>query len=214
MLPKLAGMILAGFALWFQPLSARAHPHVWVKVSSVLMFGTGGKIVGVRHVWTFDKVYSAFATQGMGQDGVPMDKALQALARVNVRQLAEHNYFTSLKAAGAYRKFSTARNQKLTLDSNKILTLHFEAMLEKPVAARPVAVLRVYDPTYFVAFDFVPGKPVKLTGSPEGCSLSILRPKPLTAALQKRLDQVQDTDESPGATFGLFLSSSAIAACP
>jgi len=213
-LSHFAGVMLAGLALCFQPTAALAHPHVWVKVRSVLIFGAGGEIVGVRHAWTFDKVYSAFATQGMGKDGVPIERALQALAKVNVSQLAEHNYFTSLKAAGAYREFSSAKNQRLTLDANKILTLHFDAMLTKPVAARPVAILRVYDPTYFVAFDFVPAKPVKMAGSPEGCSLSIIRPKPLTAMQQKRLDQVQGTNESPGATFGLFLSSGAIVACP
>ena len=52
-------------------LAASAHPHVWVAVKSEVLFGADGKITGIRHAWTFDEMYSAFATQGFGTDGKP-----------------------------------------------------------------------------------------------------------------------------------------------
>ncbi len=41
-----------------------AHPHVWVPSSAQLVF-THGTITAVRSTWTFDEMYSAFASQGL-----------------------------------------------------------------------------------------------------------------------------------------------------
>ena len=66
-------------------IGASAHPHVWVVVKSEVLFGANGKITGIRHAWTFDDMYSAFATQGLGSDGKPpTPEQLAPLAKVNV----------------------------------------------------------------------------------------------------------------------------------
>ena len=44
---------------------ASAHPHVWVTMRSELVYGPDGTITGIRHAWTFDDMFSAFATQGI-----------------------------------------------------------------------------------------------------------------------------------------------------
>jgi ABC-type uncharacterized transport system substrate-binding protein len=44
---------------------AAAHPHVWVVLKSQLIYDKAGLVTGVRHVWTFDDVYSAFLIQGL-----------------------------------------------------------------------------------------------------------------------------------------------------
>src|SRR5436305_1936766 len=81
----------AGILLLFATsVAASAHPHVWVAVKSEVLFGGDGKISGIRHAWTFDEMYSAFATQGFGKDGkAPTSEELQPLAKVNVESLAE-----------------------------------------------------------------------------------------------------------------------------
>ncbi|MCC2096211.1 MAG: DUF1007 family protein [Hyphomicrobiales bacterium] len=211
--PWLSAALLFLFAaLYAYPV--QAHPHVWVKVRSAYVFTPEGKIAGVRHAWTFDGMYSAFAIQGLGKDGVPVEKGLQALARVNVAQLKEYGYFTVLRVGGRKLTFSGAKDQSIILDKKKVMTLSFTLMLKTPVAAKPAAVLKVVDPSYFVAFDFDKGEAVRLAGAPEGCSISMMRPRPLTVAQQKRLEAVQGTNESPGEGFGIFLATSAIAACP
>ena len=208
------GLVAALAALHVVPPSARAHPHVWVEVRSELVFAPDGSITGVRHAWTFDDMYSAFAIQGLGKDGVPIEDALRALAKVNVTQLAEYGFFTALRIGGKEVKFASAKDQNITMNEKKIITLHFTAVLDKPTKARPVAVLKVFDPTYFVAFDFAKKNGVKLAGAPKGCSLSMMTPKPLSAADAQRLADVKDTNDSPGAGFGIKLATSAIAACP
>jgi ABC-type uncharacterized transport system substrate-binding protein len=209
----LVALLPALLALLFA-LPAKAHPHVWVSVRSEYVFTPDGMIAGIRHAWTFDDMYSAYAIQGLGKDGVPVDKGLAALAKVNVSQLAEYGYFTFLRIGGKKMTFAEAKEPSLTLNEKKVMTLHFTLMLREPVKARPAAVLKVVDPSYFVAFDFAKQNAVKLAGAPAGCSISMMRPKPLTAAQQKRLEAVQGTNESPGEGFGVFLATSAIAACP
>src|SRR5580704_16094552 len=54
----LAGLLAAG-------ASARAHPHVWVTMQGELVYAPDGSITGVRYAWTFDDMFSAFATQGL-----------------------------------------------------------------------------------------------------------------------------------------------------
>ena len=44
---------------------ARAHPHVWITMHTELVYAPDGKITGIRHAWSFDDMFSTFATQGM-----------------------------------------------------------------------------------------------------------------------------------------------------
>ena len=46
---------------------ALAHPHVWVTIRSQILYAPDGTVTGVRHAWTFDDMFSAFATQGTAQ---------------------------------------------------------------------------------------------------------------------------------------------------
>jgi ABC-type uncharacterized transport system substrate-binding protein len=206
----LAGAILMVLA----PPAVQAHPHVWVSVRSQYVFDAGGKIAGIRHSWTFDEMYSAFALQGLGKDGVPVETGLKALAKVNVTQLAEYGYFTLLRVGGRKIAFSGAKDQMITLDDKRNATLHFTLVLKQPIAAKPAAMLKVVDPSYYVAFDFAKKEPVTLTNAPKGCSISMVVPQPLTAAQRMRLEAVAGTNDSPGTDFGILLASSAIAACP
>jgi ABC-type uncharacterized transport system substrate-binding protein len=46
---------------------AQAHPHVWVTMNEELLYASDGSVTGIRHAWTFDDMFSAFATQGIAQ---------------------------------------------------------------------------------------------------------------------------------------------------
>ena len=79
----LAVLLLTGGA-------ASAHPHVWVTVKSAVVYGPDGSVIGIRHAWAFDDMYSTFATQGLEQKkkGEFSREELQPLAQVNV-EIAE-----------------------------------------------------------------------------------------------------------------------------
>src|SRR5215216_7542912 len=90
-----AGLVMATAA-------AHAHPHVWVTVKSELVYAPDGTVTGVRHAWTFDDMFSTFATQGIESKtkGEFTRDELKPLAEVNVTSLKEFGFFTFMKAAG------------------------------------------------------------------------------------------------------------------
>ena len=56
-------MIVTG--LMVKPGTASAHPHVWVKATSQIMYAEDGSIKGIRHAGTFDDMFSTYAVQGI-----------------------------------------------------------------------------------------------------------------------------------------------------
>jgi ABC-type uncharacterized transport system substrate-binding protein len=195
---------------------ALAHPHVWVAVKAEAVLGADGKVVAIRHHWTFDDMYSAFVTANLGKDGQPpTSDDLQSVAQTNVESLKEFDYFTFGKLNGKPVKYSDPKEFSMTYDpKEEMATLHFTLPLAKPAETKKAFTFAVYDPSYFVAFSFDKGEPVRLDGGPKGCSMSVLKPHALDDEEQKKLNQAMTENFSPGEDFAFRLADRAIIACP
>lgn len=202
-------------ALFSLATPACAHPHVWVSAREKLLFSPEGKIIGVRHVWTFDDMYSAFATQGLGKDGQPPTKEeLAPLAKTNVESLAEYRYFTVAKSGPKIFRFGEPVDYELTADAKKIVTLSFTLPLAEPASPQKPFTLMVYDPSYFVDFELAKDDPVSLQGAPSGCSVNNLRPDPLNQDDAKKLSESFFTGLPIGTDFGVKMAPRSIIVCP
>ncbi|MFL6811811.1 MAG: DUF1007 family protein, partial [Bradyrhizobium canariense] len=97
----LFGLLLA-IVLSLASGAAQAHPHVWITASSELLYAADGTITGVRHAWTFDDMFSAYAVQGLESKakGAYTREELGPLAQTNVESLKEYAYFTFARADG------------------------------------------------------------------------------------------------------------------
>ena len=194
---------------------AWAHPHVFVTAREQVIFGSDGKITGIRAAWKFDDMYSAFAIQGLGDpDKILTQEQLAPLAKTNVESLAEFGWFTVGRAFGKPVQFSEPVDYSLDEGADKLVTLHFTLPLKTPTATGPFFNLQIYDPTYFVAFDYETKDPVTLVNPPPGCSVSVAKPKPLDNTDSQKLSEAFFTNMSPGTDFGIKLASRAIVACP
>jgi ABC-type uncharacterized transport system substrate-binding protein len=158
---------------------ALAHPHVFVSVKSVLVLDSNARITAIKHLWTFDEAFSAYASLGLDadKDGVLSEAELAPLAQVNVETLHESAFFTFLRKGKNDLPFDAPKDYKLTHDG-KQLTLHFTLPLQGEAVPVRETKLEVYDPAYFVAFDFAADAPVQVEGA--ACSASIKRPKART----------------------------------
>ena len=202
-------------AVLLLPMRAWAHPHIFIVVRSEAVFNADGKIEAVRHAWQFDEFYSAFAVQGLGSEGkLPTREELLPLAKINVEQLAEYGYFTVAKVAGKPVEFGAPKDYWLDEAADKLVTLHFTLPLKTPASATKAFSLQVYDPTYFIAYDFDDHDPIVLVNAPKGCSANVNKPGPLVADETKKLSESFFSGLSPGDGFGLKLSSRALIACP
>lgn len=169
---------------------AAAHPHVWVTIRSQIVYAPDGRATAVRHAWTFDDMFSAFATQGLPQQtkGRFTREELAPLAEVNVTSLKEYGYFTFAKADGRAVAFLDPKDYWLDYN-DAMLTLHFVLPLREPVAGKRLE-LEVYDETYFVAFELAPQQPAALDGAPQGCTVATRGPQELSTEQAQRLSEL------------------------
>ena len=210
-------VVLAAVALAAASVAAQAHPHVWVIIKSEVVYAPDGTVTGVRHAWTFDDMFSAFAVQGLERKSKsdPTREELAPLAEVNVGSLKEFDYFSYAKADGKKLQFSdpAAGEYWLTYDDAR-LTLHFTLKLKTPVKAKALD-LEVYDPSYFVDFTFEEKDPVKLAGAPAGCRVSAAKPQDENAAAQaKRLAELPRDAPNDGVNYGMLFANKIAVACP
>jgi ABC-type uncharacterized transport system substrate-binding protein len=181
--------LLAAFALLIGlPSIAAAHPHVFVDAREEIVFDADGRMTAIRHIWQFDEAFTAFAIQGLDAngDGKLSDEELQPLAKVNVDSLKEYAYFTSLKVEGRRVPVTPPTEYWLAFHSGR-LTLFYTLPLKTPVAPGRNATLEVFDPEYFVAFDFVKDHTITLTGAPAACKAAYRPPHELDDATMAKL---------------------------
>jgi ABC-type uncharacterized transport system substrate-binding protein len=179
--------------------SVSAHPHVLVDAKSEVVFGDNGLIASVRQIWRFDPAFSAYAIQGLDTDGdgVYSDDELKPLAKVNVESLKEFDFFTYLTVGTDELDFVEPKEYWLELHGDQ-LTLFFNLPLKASIAVGPETTLEVFDPEYFVAFNFVKEDPVTLDGAAEGCTATYYPPRELDDQTMAMLGALpQDQRELP-----------------
>jgi ABC-type uncharacterized transport system substrate-binding protein len=192
---------------------AEAHPHVWVTFRSEVLYAADGSMTGVRHAWTFDDMFSAYALQGTphAKKGQYTREELASLAQVNVDSLKEYGYFTFARADGKKLKFSDPVDYWLEY-KNATLTLHFTLPLKAAATAKAVQI-EVYDPTIFVDFEFAKDGPVTLSGAPQ-CLLTYDLPHQPTPAEQLRLSQLDSEPLDAFSTYGETFANKILVKCP
>jgi ABC-type uncharacterized transport system substrate-binding protein len=186
----LAAVGLIGLATAGVARDAVAHPHVFLTQKVTVVFEQGA-IVALDHVWTFDEFYSAMAVEGLdkNKDGIYSRDELAELAKVNIDGLREFNYYTFAKLAGADLKVGTVTDYWME-HGKGALSLHFRVPLDKPVLGEANGFeFAVYDPSYFVAFDYKDGESIRLSDTaPKTCKAAIAEPEK-TAADARRLGE-------------------------
>jgi ABC-type uncharacterized transport system substrate-binding protein len=171
-------------------------------------------MTGVRHAWTFDDMFSAFALQGIhhARKGQYTREELASLAQLNVDSLKEYAYFTFARGDGKKLKFSGPVDYWLEY-RNPALVLHFTLPLKTPVIAKGMQV-EVYDPTIFVDFEFAKEKPVSLDGAPPQCLLTVDLPHQPTPAEQLKLSQLDLTPLDASSAYGEIFANKMLVKCP
>ena len=196
--------------------AASAHPHVWVTMKSAVVYGPDGSITGVRHAWTFDDMYSAFAVQGLEskKKGEFTTEELKPLAQVNVESLKEYDFFTYAKANGKNVTFTEPVDYSLEFNpKDTVLTLHFVLPLKAPLKAKALE-LEVFDPSYFVDFSLVEKDPVSLEKAPAGCQIGLAKPQEMTKEMAQKLAEIPPDGKIPDNSYGAAFSNKISVKCP
>jgi ABC-type uncharacterized transport system substrate-binding protein len=211
-LTRLVIAALAGLLAASGP--AIAHPHVWVTMKTAVVYAPDGSAVGVRQAWTFDDMFSTFATQGLEskKKGVFTREELAPLAKVNIESLKEFDYFTYAKENGKKAVFAEPVDYHLEF-KDSMLTLHFLLPFKAPVKVKTLD-LEVYDTAYFVDFQLAEKDAVALAGAPAGCQVSVGKPQEMSKELAQRLAQIGPGQQIPENTYGAQFANKIAVKCP
>jgi ABC-type uncharacterized transport system substrate-binding protein len=206
-------LLVAALAV-FAATAAAAHPHVWVTMKSELVYAPDGRVTGVRHAWTFDDMFSTFATQGLEskEKGKFTREELAPLAQVNVESLKDFDYFTVAQVDGKKADLSPPVDYWLEF-ADGVLTLHFTLPFKAPAKAQSVNV-EMYDPSWFVDFSFAQTDPVKLVGAPAACRLAVLRPGEGGQTAQKGQPGESFFNSGAGSNYGAQFANKIAVKCP
>lgn len=208
-----ASALALGLLAAAQPVLA--HPHVYIVVKAEALFDAAGRISGIRQAWTFDDMYSAYQVQGLAKDGKRATREDMApLAKEQSEQLAESGFFTVVKDGGKQVEFDKPVDVALEEGEDKLVTLSFTLPLKVPATAAKAFSLQVYDPSYFVSFEFDDKAGLALKDAPKNCISSVSKPPPLVAGDSQKLSESFFSGLSPGANFGIKMASRASVACP
>ncbi|WP_082130499.1 DUF1007 family protein [Kiloniella spongiae] len=165
------------------PSYAQSHPHVWVDAALIIHRNEAGEISALEPVWIFDDLYTASLLPDLDQDqsGKVEKPELLTFAKEAVGNLQEWDYFLKVKREDAsalqYKKEIITDGTVL----NDRLLLRFRLELEDPIKAGTVVQVQMYDPSYFIAIDFIDDKtvsylPSSLPSSLNGCTHNVTHP--------------------------------------
>jgi ABC-type uncharacterized transport system substrate-binding protein len=178
-----------------------------------LLYAPDGSVTGVRHTWTFDDMFSAFAVQGLDQEtnGTFTREELAPLAKVNVESLKEYAYFTYAKVNGKRQRdaFADPIDYWLAYDpKDTVLTLHFTLPFKTAVKAQALN-LEIYDPEFFIDFGFADNELVRLVNAPRRCTAAIEKPRDENFPATLRFDRsllTSEANKGMGASFSNRIS--------
>jgi ABC-type uncharacterized transport system substrate-binding protein len=175
----LSTLLLAATLLAGPPGSASAHPHVWITVTTTVLYDKGA-FTGLEHSWTFDEFYTAMAIEGLDKnnDGIYSREELAELAKVNIDGLKEFGYFTYAVVEGKDAKLQDPTDYWLE-HKDGVLSLHFTVLFQQPIPAKAKGFAYVVqDPAFYIAFLPAKTDPVKLgAGAPKSCKAQVGNPK-------------------------------------
>lgn len=205
-------IVIAGLAaLLFSPTGLLAHPHVWIDMTTKLLFDKNGHVEAMEIHWLFDPFYSAHLAISVREiEKAGNRNAYAEFARGMADRLKKHGYFTEATADGKRLAFARHRGTAAgAIQAGKEkgrfwtqLTVEFE----KPVdPKRQKFVYAVYDPTYYIEILHAEKKPAfTLVGLEKNfCFGDLIKPNPDAEArtFAASLDKTQSGGNDLGRLF-------------
>jgi ABC-type uncharacterized transport system substrate-binding protein len=173
-------LIVSAMVLLATASQARAHPHVFIEMTSDVVFNGDGLINAINVEWVFDPDYSSMATEGLdaNKDGMMSTDELAPLAKENVDSLKEWSYFVYARLNGEKLKWPDVTEYGQHMGDDGRLRMQFVVPFPKPVDPRTAEfVYRIYDPSFYIAIDFAGKEPVEALGSkPPSCQIEVRKP--------------------------------------
>ncbi|MEX0316605.1 MAG: DUF1007 family protein [Ruegeria sp.] len=158
------------------PLSAVAHPHVFIDTGFELIFDDEARLTHVRVTWAYDEFYSLLILEDMGLDqdgdGVLTGEEVKALAGFDAQWVEGYDGDLVVANEGLRVPLSGPQEPTATVEAGRIVTTHLREVTAEPVIASDLSV-KAYDESYYTAYEVA--RPVVVSG-PVSCALERIEP--------------------------------------
>lgn len=176
------------------PAAAGAHPHIFIDAEARFGFDADGRLATVTVSWRYDAFYTLLLLETVEADA-DGDGALTEEDRAKLAEafsIWEPGWHGDafLTAGGAPVGLSDPVGISAEMTDGRVRMTFRRDVVEPPAGDGLAARLKIYDPTYFVAYDVV-GEPA-LDGAPEGCVAAVAAPERTSelAALEATLAEI------------------------
>lgn len=153
---------LLALALTACPVTAFAHPHVFIEAAVRLIYDGDGRLDGAEVTWTYDDFYSLLILSDYGMDpdgdGQLTPQELTQLQGFDADPDPDFDGRLFLSVKGQPVALTPPADFTAALDDGRLVSRHIRRLQEPVDGAQPVD-LRVYDPEFYVDFT-MPDAPV------------------------------------------------------
>ncbi|WP_425092069.1 DUF1007 family protein [Tropicimonas sp. S265A] len=157
---------------------AEAHPHIFIDAGVTLVFDEDGRLGAVRIVWAYDELYSLLIVEERGLDpdfDGKLTEAEQAdLSGFDMNWIEGYEGDAYLMLDGVQIALSEPLEWDAAYEDGRIVTTHLRALPDRIEVAAEPAILQVYDPTYYTAYQLT--LPTRMENAPESCQSQVFVP--------------------------------------
>lgn len=158
------------------PISAGAHPHVFIDTGLEFVVDDTGNLTHVRVTWAYDEFYSLLVLEDMkldqDGDGVLSADEERVLSGFDAQWVEGYNGDLVIRAGDQPVTLSGPQDAHATTEDGRIVTTHLRKVEGGPVSARALSA-KPYDETFYTAYEVT--RPVIVTG-PDGCRIERFEP--------------------------------------
>jgi len=159
------GLVLFLFIL--SPVSAFAHPHVFVDCNLAFVFDANG-LAGLQERWVLDEMFAAMIMDehDANGDGRIQPSEEQSIKTGAFDNLKNFDYFTLVEIDGEFFKPKTARNFSATMQAGKLVYSFFLPCPEAADAKAKTLRVAVRDSGYYADILLDDKTPAQTGGEP------------------------------------------------
>ncbi|MBU4529307.1 MAG: DUF1007 family protein [Hoeflea sp.] len=180
---------------------ARAHPHILAEARLDVIVNSDETVRFLRHFWRFDEIFSSSVVLDFdaNNDLKLDDEELQKVSTTIFESLADYNYFQLVTSNGEDIVMNRPARFNVSYDQDQLIVL-FEAEPKDLLKLAGKVVFGVYDPTFYVAIDFVKDGSLAVEGLPARCTRAVIRPDPNQAITDNQDNLTDEFFNDPAGT--------------
>ncbi len=147
---------LFALALTALPMSATAHPHVFIDAGISFIFNDQGQLSAIKVSWAYDDFYTMLQLEDMGLDadgdGIITVAEQEKLTGFDTRWDADFEGHIAVTFAERAVKLSRPVQPTAELNDGRLYTSHIRTLKTPIDVAQNTLSLKVYDESYYSAY--------------------------------------------------------------